>query len=197
MNSHCYQIVAIDNDPKKTLTTPSHPLLLNQKGLFQAQETIKKLKEILRPLAPAAGLAAPQIGVNEQIFIFSWDRRFENIQAAVNPTFIPLKERQETCWEACFSAILCKDACHIAYVPCYTKIQAHFYDELGRLRTQILENFAARVFQHEYDHLQGIVNIYKPDVEMKSFPSLQEMDSFLSPLKAQIDTVRYIAPIEK
>ncbi len=85
-----------------------------------------------QPLAPAAGLAAPQIGINEQIFIFSWDRRFENIQVAINPTFFPLNETQEACWEACFSAILCKNACHIAFVPRYTRIQANFYDENGQ-----------------------------------------------------------------
>ncbi|OJX11000.1 MAG: hypothetical protein BGO77_01965 [Caedibacter sp. 37-49] len=59
-----------------------------------------------------------------------------------------------------------------------------------------MENFAARVFQHEFDHLQGIVNVHKKGVETKSFPTQKEMEMFLAPLKVKIDTTRYIVPLE-
>lgn len=193
---HGMTILTVDNDPCKILTTPTSLFILNQESLIQARETIHNLKKALEPLAPAAGLAAPQIGLNEPVFIYSWNRAFKNIQAVINPSFIPLNEAQEHRWEACFSAILCENSCSIAHVPRYTKIQVHFYDEFGQKHCQILENFAARVFQHEYDHLQGLINIHKNRVETKSFSSCREMEIFFASLTHKDESTYYAPPLE-
>lgn len=189
------EIVTIDKDHRSCLAKICEAIPITETGLEEARKTIEKLKSALAPLMPAAGLAASQIGINERVFIFSYDRTPENLMVAINPAFTPLEETLESCWEGCFSAIL-RQPCQIACVPRYTKILAEFYDEQGNFKQYILEKFAARVFQHEWDHLNGVVNIHKDNAEIKSFASLEEMNAFLAPIKAKIDTSNYIKPTE-
>ena len=58
---------------------------------------------------------------------------------------------------------------------------------------KILDGFAAKVFQHEYDHLQGMVNLNRPDAQVREFESKAAMDSFLSEVK-KADSERYKNP---
>ena len=53
--------------------------------------------------------------------------------------------------------------------------------------------FAAKVFQHEYDHLQGYVNICRKDAEVKRFENKQEYITFIQEVKKQ-DAARYTKP---
>ncbi|AIK96478.1 peptide deformylase [Candidatus Odyssella acanthamoebae] len=64
-------IVTLDQDSEQHLTRVSQDMKLEKNGLEEAQKTIPLLKNTLKPLLPAAGLAAPQIGINQNIFIFS------------------------------------------------------------------------------------------------------------------------------
>jgi len=134
---------------------------------------------------PAAGLAAPQIGINKAVFIFSYDRDPKHLEVVINPTFIPLKEAKAQGWEGCFSTILCETRWQIANVCRFEQIQASYFNLEGNRVEKILKNFAARVFQHEYDHLQGTVNIDREDAAVKSFSSKAEMLSFLQMVKEQ------------
>jgi peptide deformylase len=43
------------------------------------------------------------------------------------------------------------------YVPRYEAIEIEYTDRNGKLQKQELTDFVARIFQHEYDHLKGIV----------------------------------------
>lgn len=45
----------------------------------------------------------------------------------------------------------------------------------GEKVEKILGGFAAKVFQHEYDHLQGIANIYREDAVVMDFSNKEEM----------------------
>lgn len=55
-------------------------------------------------------------------------------------------------WEGCLSVPGMK-----GWVERPRKIKVTGYDELGNVREQSLTGTAARVFQHEYDHLDGIL----------------------------------------
>lgn len=56
-----------------------------------------------------------------------------------------------------------------------------------------LEGFAAKVFQHEYDHLQGIENIERQDAIIQNFETKEELFNFLNHVK-QEDSYRYKKP---
>jgi peptide deformylase len=187
-------ILTLDKDPHGCLAVTCVPIQTTPEALAKARQVITWLKETVKPLLPAAGLASTQIGLKDQIFVFSWDRSEEQLCGAINPAFEPLDETKEHGWEACFSTILGDGPYTIAYVPRYKKIAARYVNENGQEVRQILENFAARVFQHEYDHLQGLVNVQRPDAETKVFQTREELLAFTSDVKKK-DQVHYTPPV--
>ncbi len=69
------KIVTIFNDRAKSLSTKAAKISLTKKGLTEAKEIAGQILKLLMPLMPAAGLAAPQIGICKQIFLYSWNGR--------------------------------------------------------------------------------------------------------------------------
>jgi len=106
-----------------------------------------------------AGLAAPQIGASLRVMIFgiAENSRYpeaETIEETIliNPEFDILDESTEEGWEGCLSVPGLR-----GLVPRYQKIRYRGYDKMGKLVEKEVENFHARVFQHEYDHLNGVL----------------------------------------
>ncbi len=105
------------------------------------------------------GLAAPQISASWRMMIIA-SRPSERYPYApemeptlmINPSFEALSEMKEKDWEGCLSIPGIR-----ARVPRYTQIKVNYINALGDAVTQELEGFVARVFQHEYDHLDGLV----------------------------------------
>jgi len=185
------QIITIDSPLQYVLKTKTEELKNDE--LPQAQEIIEKLISALTPYFPAAGLAAPQIGISKSVFIFSFDRDPKNLEGVVNPRFTPNGEAKVEGWEGCLSTILCEHSLKIAKIPRYETIQVEYLNAKGERIEKILDGFAAKAFQHEYDHLQGIVNIYRDDAIVKEFSSKEEMQSFMQQVKKE-DSLGYKRP---
>jgi peptide deformylase len=105
------------------------------------------------------GLAAPQIFESVRIIIVA-SRPSERYPLApvmepvvmFNPEFEILLQGMSKDWEGCLSIPGIR-----ALVPRYKKIKITYKDQQGDLRELIADNFIARIFQHEYDHLIGLV----------------------------------------
>jgi peptide deformylase len=91
-------------------------------------------------------------------------------------------------WEGCFSVPLA-----LTEVPRHQNILATYTNLEGQPVTSVLRGFAARVFQHEFDHLQGIENIHKENATIKNFTTQDELVEFITQVK-QGDVVNYIKP---
>jgi len=185
------EIVTIDSPKHEVLRAKTDPIKEDELPL--AREIANLLFASLKPYMPAAGLAAPQIGISKSVFLFSYDRDPKNLEVVINPTFTPIGTSQVTGWEGCFSVILCKSGWKFAYVPRYETIKVSYLNLDGGNVEKILEGFAAKVFQHEFDHLQGIECIDRPDAITKSFDSREELLAYLQEVKKQ-DSTRYIQP---
>ena len=185
------EIVTIDSPKHEVLRAKTDPIKEDELPL--AREIANLLFASLKPYMPAAGLAAPQIGISKSVFLFSYDRDPKNLEVVINPTFTPIGTSQVTGWEGCFSVILCKSGWKFAYVPRYETIKVSYLNLDGGNVEKILEGFAAKVFQHEFDHLQGIKCIDRPDAITKSFDSREELLAYLQEVKKQ-DSTRYIQP---
>ena len=105
------------------------------------------------------GIAAPQLGASWQIIIVASrpTARYPDApemapMVMVNPRFQIVDSRLIKDWEGCLSVPGIR-----ALVPRYRSIQVDYQDLNGQPRHAVLEGFPARVFQHEYDHLQGLV----------------------------------------
>jgi peptide deformylase len=105
-----------------------------------------------------AGLAAPQIGVNQQLVIFGSETanpRYPNrplipVTVLINPVITPLGDEEESDWEGCLSVPGLRGE-----VPRWTHIRYSGFDEYGQTIDRTVDGFHARVVQHECDHLIG------------------------------------------
>lgn len=107
--------------------------------------------------AHGVGLAAPQIGVDQQLVIFGFEHneRYPDapsvpLTVLCNPIITPLSEEMEDGWEGCLSVPGMRGE-----VPRYTHIRYSGFDPKGKPIEREAEGFHARVVQHECDHLIG------------------------------------------
>jgi peptide deformylase len=121
------------------------------------------------------GLAAPQVDKPLQLAVI------EIKKTAIRPDVVPLtpmviinpkilnssKEQQED-WEGCLSLPAVR-----GLVPRHKRITVEYVDRFGKRQIVKLSGFQARVFQHEIDHLHGVLYVDRM-VNMRSLMTLKE-----------------------
>jgi len=114
----------------------------------------KRVQKLIRDMADTmydakgVGLAAPQVGVSEQIIVADDG---EGLICLVNPRIIK-RDGAEVDVEGCLSI-----PGVVAYVNRATTIEVEGLDERGRPVRHELEGHIARIVQHEVDHLHGVL----------------------------------------
>lgn len=112
------------------------------------------------------GLAAPQIGLSIRLFVidaapFSEDEELDEAEvtllktfkkAFINPTII---EEDGPIWEFNEGCLSIPDVRED--VSRHERIRIHYWDEQFKEQELVLTGLAARVVQHEYDHIEGIL----------------------------------------
>jgi len=106
-----------------------------------------------------AGIAAPQIGVSLRVAIFGVGKnpRYPDAEQVpytvlINPVLTPIGETMEDGWEGCLSVPGMRGV-----VPRYVRLHYTGFDQHGNPIDRMVSGFHARVVQHEYDHLDGIL----------------------------------------
>jgi peptide deformylase len=141
----------------------------------ELHELIADMRDTMQVL-DGAGLAAPQIGVDLQVVIFGVDANPRYPQAEpvphtvlINPQLEPIGEELEEGWEGCLSVPGMR-----GLVPRYKRLRYRGVDQYGKAIDRTVENFHARVVQHEVDHLMGI--LYPMRIEdMRNFGYSEEL----------------------
>jgi peptide deformylase len=139
-----------------------HPLI--QKLIDDMIETMHEYHGV--------GLAAPQIHEVLRLFVALLDEepsKDSEAIAVINPEIVPGGETKEEGWEGCLSIPDIR-----GMVPRYTDITMRALDRNGRKVELRLKNFAARVAQHEADHLDGVLFFDR----MTSMQSLTFLDEY-------------------
>lgn len=122
----------------------------------EIQHIIKKMLYCVK-LSKGVGLAAPQIFEPWQILVISShpNERYPNAplmenEVLINPKIINKSKKKEKGWEGCLSipSLRGKVSRHI-------KIEVEYTSTNGSKKNVVFEDFIARIFQHEYDHLKG------------------------------------------
>jgi len=117
-------------------------------------EMLVTLKE-----SKGVGLAAPQIGRSLQLVIIAShpNQRYPHApqmepMAMINPQIIAYSGETEKGWEGCLSVPMIR-----GLVPRDREIEVEYTDRQGDRQVAKLTDLVARIFQHEYDHLEGKV----------------------------------------
>lgn len=103
-----------------------------------------------------AGLAAPQVGVPLRIFVTGAPDRGVPLKVYINPQIVDVQGDLEGADEGCLSLPEIRGTVRR---PVQCTIRA--MDLEGNEFTETSSEFAARVWQHEYDHLDGILIVDK------------------------------------
>ena len=139
------------------------PVLRQTAGVvaIDTQATQSIIDDMLATLADSngVGLAAPQIYESRRIVIIASRATPRYPEAPtmepvvmLNPAYHALSEETEKDWEGCLSIPGIR-----ALVPRYKQIGVAYTDLQGTFISQCFDDFVARIFQHEYDHLNGLV----------------------------------------
>jgi peptide deformylase len=111
---------------------------------------VERMKQLLED-ANGLGLAATQIGVLQRVFVFHTDPE-EETTALVNPRLAEGSEERLSDEEGCLSL-----EGVVIPVERHERVTIEATDPEGNAVSLELEGLAARVVQHELDHLDGIL----------------------------------------
>jgi peptide deformylase len=139
-----------------------HPVLL-QRAVEVADPGSPEIARLIRDMAETlddaggVGLAAPQVftALRLSLYLVPASRADEDavpLTAVINPVITPLDEDMELGWEGCLSIPGLRAA-----VPRHKRIRLEYTDEKGVAAGRTIAGFHARVVQHEFDHLNGIL----------------------------------------
>jgi peptide deformylase len=108
---------------------------------------VARMGELMKD-ASGVGLAATQVGVLRRVFVFSPEE--DEVAVLVNPEIVQRGDELETDDEGCLSI-------QGVTVPVerVTSVRLEGRDENGKEVKYDLEGMAARIAQHEFDHLDG------------------------------------------
>ncbi len=105
------------------------------------------------------GIAAPQVSECDRLFIVASrpNLRYPNAPsmeptAMINPKIVAYSTDIVKGWEGCLSVPGIR-----GFVPRSRTIKVEYTSRDGQRHRQELTDFVARIFQHEYDHLEGLV----------------------------------------
>lgn len=128
---------------------------------FDAPELRLLIADMFETMAAAdgAGLAAIQVGSPKRVMIFGFDAnpRYPDaepipITVLINPELTVLDEQKTGGWEGCLSVPGMR-----GYVRRFSRIRYTGVNQNGEPIDREVDGFHARVFQHEFDHLEGIL----------------------------------------
>jgi peptide deformylase len=97
------------------------------------------------------GLAAPQVGVNQRLFVMNATGKLEDDSVYVNPA-LNESEGEDEAEEGCLSLPQIN-----VQVWRSRKMRIDAQDVTGKKFSQIADGYLARIWQHEFDHLNGVM----------------------------------------
>lgn len=136
------------------LRSKSEDVIVNPDDQELQHFVIRLLRTVRDSMSLGVGIAAPQVGVLKNIVLV---QRFDKVgfpfETYLNPVIRQYTDLKQPCLEGCLSIPDRRDT---------TQNRAYAilleYDKMdGSHKIEMIEDFTAVVFQHEIDHLQGIL----------------------------------------
>lgn len=130
---------------------------------IKSEEIQKLVKDLIQtcdehPLG--VGIAAPQIGVSKAVLVIrtkptkTRPELKARTRIAINPEILEYIGAPVQLWDGCLS-----EGKEVMYAQTerYKKVRVKYYTEEAELKEEVLDGFIAHVFQHETDHLSGLL----------------------------------------
>ena len=154
------------------ITNKKDSLLLRKKSAYIIpdstdvilQSIVKRLYRTVRDsMSLGVGIAAPQVGILKNII---WVQRFDKnnvpFEVYLNPNIVHYSERKQIFMEGCLSI---PNRVDTVKTRSYDILIEYDNMKAGH-KTEKIEGFTSVIFQHEIDHLNGILYLDHLDKEM-------------------------------
>lgn len=136
--------------------------------------------------ANGVGIAAPQVAASDRLFIVASrpnprypDAPLMEPTAMINPRLLAHSDEVVKGWEGCLSIPGIR-----GLVPRYQEIEVEYTGRDGQLHHQHLTGFVARIFQHELDHLDGIVFLDRVETTHEMITEREYQQRIIQPTDA-------------
>lgn len=147
----------------EVLRSKAKPLLLKDITSKKIQKIISDMRKALASQDDGVAIAAPQIGVPLRIFVVAGkskaiiageDDRVNKYsdEVYINPEIVKTSREKHIMEEGCLSVRWL-----YGKVRRSAKIEITAYDEYGKKIRRGASGLLAQIFQHEYDHLEGVL----------------------------------------
>ncbi|MCP3960011.1 MAG: peptide deformylase [bacterium] len=164
------------------LRVPAQPVRLDRLSDVETQTLIDDMFETMLD-SGGVGLAAPQLGIDLQLFVYAVidpdhedgiDDEDLELRALINPALEPVAGEVIYDWEGCLSIPDLR-----GLVPRHPAVRIHALDRHGKSLEYRAEDYEARIVQHEFDHLNGIVFLDRMR-DLRSLAYSAEWEEFLT-----------------
>jgi peptide deformylase len=152
---------------------------------IRAPETRQLIEDMIETMEEygGIGLAAPQVHEPIRLALIGYDgenARYPDsgdqpLTVIFNPQTTVLDEKKQGFWEGCLSVPELRGLVHRP-----RKIQIDYLDESAKPQRIVAEGFLATVFQHELDHLDGVLYVDRIQDRTK-FAFTEEYDRYWAP----------------
>ncbi len=144
--------------PHPALRKVSKPVPAKDVTSAKFQKLLQDLSEAMATRDDGVGLSAPQIAVNERVFVVSgkvWKKEGKPApldEYFINPVIVKKSRKLVTAEEGCLSIPNI-----YGLVKRNSTVSIDYIDAEGNPATRKATGLLARIFQHEIDHLDGIL----------------------------------------
>ncbi|MCY0968079.1 peptide deformylase [Chryseobacterium wangxinyae] len=151
----------------QTADSHQHTILLDQSTEIDPADPntatlVSRMKQSLLSTDGGVGIAAPQVGINRKvIWVQRFDKPDEPLEYFINPVITWKSQLQNLGREGDLSIADFNGQFYRSQV-----IQLEYLDLKGQKYSEIVEGFTAVIFQHEIDHLFGILISDKKEKEL-------------------------------
>ena len=134
----------------------------------KSPEIAKLARDMLKVMyaAEGVGLAAPQVGVNKRLMVYNPtgdSKKWIDEMILLNPKIVEYSDAKDSATEGCLSfPDMQGDVVRSKW------IKVHAVNLQGRPVKKKFSGWEARIFQHEYDHLDGVVYVDRLSEEGRS-----------------------------
>lgn len=155
-------MVKIIQSEDPVLRKTAKKVALKEIGSKKIVRVLKDMSEALMSQHDGVAIAAPQIGISLRIFVISGvvftgeDEERKEDMVFINPVIKKLSKKKEVMSEGCLSVRF-----KYGNVKRHEKASIEAYDASGKLFTYHGSELLAQIFQHETDHLEGVLFIDK------------------------------------
>lgn len=147
------------------LRTPSTDFNLPKDKKIAEYLSSRMLATVTDSATRGVGIAAPQVGILKNLILVQrFDKEGEPIESYYNPKITTYSKLKQPCLEGCLSIPNKMDTTrNRAY-----SILLEYDLSNGEHKIEMVEDFTAVIFQHEIDHLRGILFLDHLDLEIKA-----------------------------